>query len=129
MISLEAEPMQAASVHVISVQEIPGVEKYSREPWTCILTLFRGKLCFCPTPLSPDPVTPSPQSPPNNGSSPWDDHNHANKLFKTQSMDLPCGDISPAFLPQYHPGVALLCLLNLVLLIWFDLDYCVGGEA
>lgn len=39
------------------------------------------------------------------------------------------GDFSPIFFPQNHPGVAVLFLLNLVLLNWFDLDDCVGGEA
>lgn len=88
--------------------------------------MFSWELGFSPTSLFPDPAF---RKPPSCGSSPWDAWDHTYRVFKTLSLDLPCGSpLSRTPLPQDHVRNALL-RLNLVLLVWPDLIYCIGGNT
>lgn len=70
--------------------------------------------------------TLSKESPPKVSSLLGVAQDHAYRVFKTLSPDLPC-DFFLSFLSESHLVVALLYLLNLVLLIQFDLAYYISS--
>lgn len=79
-----------------------------------------GSCASAPPPLSLQTLSPPQESPPSDGFSPWDDHNHAYRLFKTQSKDQTWWFLS-YFLPPESPGscCALFVKLGLIKLVWF----------
>lgn len=87
-----------------------------------VFSLYLGGSCASAPPLFLSrPCPPPPQeSPPSDGSSPWDDHDHAYRLFKTQSKDQTWWFLS-YFLPPESPGscCALFVKLGLIKLVWF----------